>query len=372
MPQRKKIAYIISTIDKSLAFEWIALGLKSDYVLTFILLNPATSVLEEFLIRNNVEVKRILYRGKKDFIAAFCKTFLYLLFNRKQVVHAHLFDAQLIGLTCAYLVGIRKRIYTRHNSNYHHVYRPQGVWFDRWSNRMATHIISISQATDKTLFELERVRINKVVTIPHGFDLDVFTEVSPERTQHIRKKWKIQKQNPVIGIIARHVEWKGIQFIIPAFQKFLIEYPTSFLVLANATGPYHDTIIKLLESIPVDRVVLIQFEEDVAALYTVFDLYIHTPVDSICEAFGQTYVEALAASRPSIFTLSGIANEFIVHERNALVVGFKDSTDIYHAMVRLWRHPELKRQLIENGRQDVFSRFGVAPMLASLKKLYES
>ncbi len=371
MPQRKKIVYIISNINKSLAFEWIASGLKNDYTLTFIFLNSTTSVLEEFLIENNIEVKRILYRGKKDFISAFFKTFFYLIFNRKQVIHAHLFDAQLIGLASAYLAGIRKRIYTRHNSNYHHVYHPRGVWFDRWSNRMATHIISISQATDKTLFELEHVPINKVVKIPHGFELHVFAEVSPERTQHIREKWKIHKQHPVIGVIARHIEWKGIQFIIPAFQKFLYDNPTSCLVLANATGPYHETIVELLKSIPTDRVVLIPFEEDVAALYSVFDLYIHTPVDSICEAFGQTYVEALAAGLPSVFTLSGIASEFIVHERNALVVGFKDSADIYHALVRLWNDTELKRHLIENGRQDVFSQFGVEPMLISLKKLYD-
>ncbi len=369
--RQKHIVYVVSQVHKSLAFEWIASGLKNDYKLAFILLNTSSSSLEEFLIESSIEVKRFSYRGKQDFPFAFLKTFFYLLFKRPQIVHAHLFDAQLIGLTAAWLTGIHKRIYTRHNSNYHHVYHPRSVRFDIWSNRMATEIISISQATDKTLLELEHVPQSKVVKIPHGFDLNVFTEVSLERIVRVREKWQIRKQHPAIGIIARHIEWKGIQFIIPAFQKFLNENPSACLVIANASGPYHSAIKELLKSIPADCAILIPFEEDVAALYSVFDLYVHTPVDPICEAFGQTYVEALAAGIPSVFTLSGIAAEFIRHERNALVVDFKDSEGIYHALKRLWKDNDLREQLIENGIQDVFSRFGVERMLALLKKLYD-
>lgn len=368
--KQKHIVYIVSRVHKSLAFEWIASGLKNDYKLTFILLNASTSHLEDFLIKDKIEVKRVKYRGKKDFVSAFFITFSFLLFKRPYAIHAHLLDAQLIGLTAAWFAGIQTRIYTRHNSNYHHVYHPRGVRYDFWSNRMATQIVSISQATDKTILELEHIPSSKVVKIPHGFDLDTFANVSPERTKHLKQKWSIQNSRPIVGVIARHIEWKGIQFIIPAVQKFLNENPGAYFVIANASGPYHSAIKELLKSIPVDRVILIPFEEDAAALYSVFDLYVHTPVDSICEAFGQTYVEALAAGIPSVFTLSGIAAEFIQHDRNALVVDFKDSEGIYQALKRLWMDKELRKHLVENGKQDVFSQFGVERMLASLKKLY--
>lgn len=368
---QKHVVYIVSHVHKSLAFEWVASGLKNNYKLSFILLNASSSTLEDFLTNQPVYVKRIAYRGKQDFAFAFIKVFFYLFFKKPQIVHAHLLDAQLIGLTAARLAGIRTRIYTRHNSNYHHVYHPHGVRFDRWSNRMATDIISISQATDKTLLELERVPLSKVAKIQHGFNLNVFAEVPVERTEQIRKKWQIQKQYPVVGIIARHIEWKGIQYIVPAFQKFLNENPNACLVLANASGPYHNTIKELLKAIPVERTILIPFEEDIAALYSVFDIYVHTPIDAICEAFGQTYVEALAAGIPSIFTLSGIAAEFIQHDRNALVVNFQNANSIYDALKRLWVDKDLRKRLVENGREDVFSRFGVEQMLDSLKRLYD-
>lgn len=371
MTDKKKIVYIISNIQKSLAFEWIAAGLKDQYRLSFVLLNPESSSLEGILLQKKIEVTRIRYRGKKDFFIAFLKTVVYLIRKRPSIIHVHLIDAQLIGLTAGWVAGVPRRIYTRHNSNFHHVYHPKGIRLDRWSNRMATQIVSISQATDYTLFNLEQVTPGKVVKIHHGFDLDTFSSVEAIRVKQVRTRWAIPDTHPVVGVIARQIEWKGIQFIIPAFQKFLEEFPDSFLVLANAVGPYEQDIGRLLRAIPENRVVRVPFEEDIAALYFVFDLYVHTPVDSVSEAFGQTYVEALAAGVPSIVTLSGVASEFIVHEDNALVVDYQDATSIYHALIRLWTDAVLRERLRIKGRQDVTLKFGVDQMITSLKRLYD-
>ncbi len=43
----------------------------------------------------------------------------------------------------------------------------------------------------------------------------------------------------------------------------------------------------------------------------------HVTIGKHYEAFGQIYVEALAAGIPSVFTLTGIAPEIIEHEHNA-------------------------------------------------------
>lgn len=367
---KKKVVYIISLVHKSSVFEWTALGLYNHYDITFLLLNSEPSALEDFLTQRQIKTKRIKYRGKQDFTWASIKIFSYLLFHRPNIVHAHLFDAQLIGLTIAKLLGIEKRIYTRHNSNYHHEYHPQGVRFDRWSNRMATHVVSISQSTYKTLKNLEQVPSQKIVTIPHGFDLESFNSVSAERIERVRTKWKISGQ-PVIGVIARHIEWKGLQYIIPAFAKFMKINPSACLVLANATGPYGKEIKNLLGNIPATNVVIIPFEEDVAALYKCFDVYVHTPVDDMCEAFGQTYVEALAAGIPSVFTISGIAEQFIEHDKNAYVANFKDSESVYDGLEKIWSDERYRDMLVENGRQSVFPRFENEPVIAKLRELYD-
>lgn len=367
--QNVTVVQVISQVNKSHVFQWMALGLKKDFQLVFLLLHDRNSSFEEFLVRHGMEVKRIQYRGKKDLISAFVKTFLFFLRRRPEIVHTHLLDAQLVGLSAAWMAGISRRLYTRHTSNFHHVYHPRATWMDRLSNRLAKRIISISQATEKTLIDLEGVPPKKVVRIPHGFDLASFAHVDQGRIELIRNKWKIKSTFPTIGVIARHIEWKGVQYVVPAFQDLLRHYPEAQLVLANADGPLHAAVVKQLATIPSNQAILIPFEEDVQALYHVFDLYIHTPVDPLCEAFGQTYVESLAAGVPSVFTLSGIGSEFIEDKRNALVVAYRDSAEILAAMKMLCADNGLRERLKTRGRESV-AQFELKPSIEKIADLY--
>lgn len=366
---KQHIAYIIAHVDKSLGLEWTLSELKRKYKLTVILLNTVGSPFEDFLAKNEINVIRIYYKGKQNLVSSCIKIFWFFLKLKPDIIHTHVFDANLIGLTVGKIVGIRKRIYTRHDSTYHHRYFPHAVKYDRWCNRMATDIISISQATYKTLVEFENVNPKKIRTIYHGFDLRHFDDVDIKTCNKIKLKWNIPDNSPRVGVIARHIEWKGIQFIIPAFKDFLKKYPDAILILANAYGPYHNQILQHLKTIPESNYRIIPFEEEVAALYKLFDIYIHTPIDSLCEAFGQTYIEALAAGVPSIFTLSGIACEFIQHEKNALVVDYKNSNEIHNEMIRLHSNKDLANKIILNGK-DVVTQFKLERMINDLENIY--
>lgn len=365
------VLYVISQVQKSLAFEWIASNLAKKYKLTFVLLNSSESPLEQFLKENNITVKRIKYCGKKNFLSAFIKLLQYFFRVRPSVVHAHLLDAQLLGLTTAWLAAVPKRIYTRHNSDYHHRYFRKGVKYDLLSNLLSTHIISISQATFKTLVDLESVSQKKIRSIHHGFDIKTFEQPDPLRIEHLKSKWCIELSYPCVGVIARHIEWKGIQYIIPAFKKLLQQFPSALLIMANAHGPYEQDVKKALLEIPVKNYKLIPFEEDVPSLYAIFDVYVHTPIDDVCEAFGQTYVEALIAGIPSVFTRSGIAAEFIEHKVNAWVVDFQNSDQIYEGMVTLIKDANLRRSIVQNGHTSVRHKFELAVMIDKLESLYD-
>jgi glycosyltransferase involved in cell wall biosynthesis len=187
----------------------------------------------------------------------------------------------------------------------------------------------------------------------------------------MRQRYGIEKKNhPVIGVISRFVELKGLQYVIPAFIELRKKHPEAHLVLANAVGNYGDEIAHLLKDIPSTHYTIIQFEKDLFALYRLFDIFVHVPIDPEVEAYGQVYVEAPAAGIPSIFTLSGIARDFIVNEHNALVVPFKDSRSIHQSMERLIHDDILREKLIKNGRADVLSRFSFETMLKNLEIIY--
>ncbi len=371
MKSRKHIVIVISDVDKALAFEWIARDLSDGFDLTFVLLNKGGSQLEDYLKRNGHKFRRITINGKPSFPKAFLQLFWLFIKRRPHLIHAHLLTAQILALPAAFMAGVKNRVYTRHTSDFHHKYHRKGVFYDRLSNRFAKTVISISEATRYVLRDLEGVAESKIKTIHHGFDFSSFVDVDEKRIARIKDKYNIQ-QSPVVGVIARHIEWKGIQYIVPAFAKLLKEEPDAVLVLANAQGPHHTAILDLLADVPGRNVRLIQFEEDSGALYRCFDVYVHTPVDAICEAFGQTYVEALACGIPSVFTLSGVAAEFVKDGTHACVVNFRDSESIYTSLLKLLRNPELCQQLIANGRTFVLENFALQGMIEKLRRLYDA
>jgi glycosyltransferase involved in cell wall biosynthesis len=368
----KRLVYVISHVEKSLPFEWVVSRLAREYHLTVILLNPSTSAFESFLSTNGIPVRRITYRSKTDFPLAFLRLFFFFLKTRPNIIHAHLLDAQLVGLSAAWLAGVRKRIYTRHTSTFHHQYHPKGVRYDRISNRLATQIVSVSQATDHTLLELEQMTPAKIFRIPHGFELELFADVADERVQALSARWSIQPHYPTVGVVARLIEWKGVESIVRAFAEFQRLCPESQLILCNASGPQETTIRRLLVELSVKNVRLIPFEEDAPALYRFFDILVHTPVDPWCEAFGQVYIEAMASGVPMVVTRSGIAAELVSDHVNALVVPFRDAAVITKALEELWKDEELRKKLASNARQDVVSRFGIEPMISALKRLYDA
>ncbi|NJN24991.1 MAG: glycosyltransferase family 4 protein [Cyclobacteriaceae bacterium] len=366
-----KVTYIISNINKALAFEWIAESfINKSIQLSFILLNDVESELEHFLRSKNVNVDRIQFSGtKKDLSNAFFQVLNKMINSRPDAIHCHMFDACIIGLSAGMILNVKKRIFTRHSGSYNWSYNQKGHKYDRLLAWLATDIVAISENVKNLLLQ-EGAKENKINIIHHGFKLNEFENIIPNRISKLKNNFNPSNKQPVIGVISRWLHLKGIQYIIPAFKKLLNDYPDALLILANANGPYKPEIEKLLTGLLTDSYRIIPFENDLFALYQLFDIYVHTPINPTIEAFGQTYVESLAAGIPSVFTMSGVAPEFIEHEKNALVVPFKDSEAIYMSMKRLMEDEKLKLKIVENGRNDL-SGFELDKMITKLQKLYE-
>ena len=367
-----KVFYIISEINKALAFEWIYDSIDKGKVdLRFILLGQADTPLISFLIERGVRHYPIPFAGKSDLVRAWRMVFSILRNEKPDAVHTHLYFASLIGLSAAWLLRISKRIHTRHHGSLHHRYFPKAVYVDKLINALSSHIIVLCSNQRKIVVGWEGASEKKVRLIPHGLDLRYFQTGEKAKVSSLRSSYKIPVDAfPVVGVIARYTEWKGIQFIIPAFSVLLRKYPGAHLILANAHGDYAEKVKALLANLPARSYTEILFEPELNSLYRLFDLFIHTPVDEYCEAFGQTYVEALASDVPAIFTLSGIANDFINHKKNAWVVQHKNSAEIASAMITLLGDPTLKANLIRGGRQSVAERFDVREMTKKLEDLY--
>ena len=367
MPHR--VTYIIANVDRAVAFGWVADLLDGDrFELSFILLNPGPSALEDELAQRDIPCERVTYRGYRDLPGAFWRVIRILRRTRPGTVHTHLLPACMVGLTAARLLRVPKRVYTRHHSTFHHDYAPKWVSVDRLMNRLATHVVAISENVRHVLQELEGVPEDKIRLVHHGFRFVDFDEVSPQNVEGLRAKYDLGSSAPVIGVIARYAELKGIEYIVEAARIVLRTHPNVLFIFANARGD--PTIAATVQQLPARNHREIPFEPDLFALYRLFDVYVHVPIDPRVEAFGQTYVEALISGVPSVFTLSGVATEFIEDGRNALVVPYRAPSLIAEAILRILADDTLAHRLSQAGRKDVESRFRAEGMVEALSAIY--
>lgn len=367
-----KLTYVISGIDYAFAFDWVDQYMdKSRFDLNFVFLNAKEPALHRMFKVRGVSSVYYYHQSKIDILKNFFRLLWFFVITRPDVVHFHLFDACLTGLPASWLARVKKRIYTRHHSTFHFDYHLHMVKYDKLINYLSTDIVAITDNVKEVLINREQVNEKKVTLIHHGFVLDNFSNPNFEGVKTLKDKYNTASMSPVVGVIARFTEWKGIQYIIPAFAELLKSYPNALLLLANAKGDNADSLFQQLKTLPSKNYLTIEFEKDLYSLYQLFDIYVHVPIDECAEAFGQTYVEALAAGIPSVFTLSGIAREFVVNERNALVVPFKNAEAIEIAIKRLLENKQLSAQLTEQGKKDVFASFVIDKMMNSLFLLYE-
>jgi len=367
-----KITYIISDIDKAVFFENTAISLRNEgYSLQFILINCENGALYHFLMNHSFEVVTIKCASLlKSWIAINSSRQALKNFQPK-LIHCHLATANWVGLWAGKLAGIQKRIFTRHSGKPLKTHWKEIV-IDKTQNYLATDIVAISQMIAE-LLQKQGVTSTKIKVIHHGFDSEAFQNISEEEKERMISLYNPAQKFPVVGVVSRWLELKGIDYTILAYQKLLECYPNALLCLfgGNKNGDYFEQINEHLKKLPVGSYRTVEYEKNVFGLYSLFDVYVHVPINQTCEAFGQTYIEALAAGCPSVFTLSGVASEFIEDKKNALVVPFKDANAIFDGLQKLIEDKALRQQLAEAGKESVI-RFSMENYINQLVILYNA
>lgn len=365
-----KVVYIVSDINKAVFFEHTAIRLRQAGIdLSFILINSRNSELSAFLESNGfrvqyLEVGKLLLAWMQIINCA-----RMLRAEKPDVVHCHLAAANFVGLMASFLAGVRVRIFTRHSgkplvSSY------KELVIDKLQNFLATRIVAITENTKELLLS-QGAKESKIAIVHHGFDIDRMMRPDPSEVRRIKQQYNPENKYPVVGVIARWLKLKGIQYIIPAFAELLKDYPNAKLCLFNASdnADYSREIGEMLKSLPDDSYEIVSFERNIYDLYQLFDIYVHVSINPYCEAFGQTYVEALAAGVPSIFTLSGVAREFIT-EDNSYIVDFESSDQIYAKMEAIMVKEKDPEKLFQSGQATVLKMFTLEKYIATLLTLY--
>jgi len=277
------------------------------------------------------------------------------------VVHAHLYRAQVYARPAARLAGTPVVLTTEHSIGETHIERrkmTRGVRALYLSSEMFSDAtIAVSDIVKDRLVRWG-VRPGKVTIIPNGVDTDELG-FDAEARERVRAQFGLSPQTYVIGALGRLDPNKRVDLTMEAAAPMLGEKCKILVIGRGEDQPRLEAAAKRLGV--TDHVIFGGYQSDTTAMLAAFDLYVAA---SLQETFGLSVLEALASGLPVLYTTCP-ALDGIQTERARMVAGTPDAL-----------RDEIRKEFDTGPRprvadNKVFARYGIESVVSRIDDLYE-
>ncbi len=333
---------------------------------SLILLEDPTQPVDEMiaaLTQTGVPVQRIpIYRHSDVRVIGRIRRALAEL--HPDIVHTHLIHADLYGTLAAKLAGARAIISSRHNDD-----QFRRLWPVRTLHRFYWGTVSggiaISQAIRRFCIEVEGASPDKITTIYYGLPLQVVDR--KQARPALLGELKLPSDTPLIGMVCRLIEQKGVIYGLRAFARIAPQFPNAHLVIAG-DGAHRSTLESEAQRLGVrDRVHFLGWRSDSNRLMAALDLLL---MPSLWEGFGLVMLEAMAQTVPIIGSAVSAIPEVIVDGETGRLVPPRDVAALAHALADLLSDDALRRHMGLLGQDRVETVFSVERMVTETLAVY--
>ena len=291
----------------------------------------------------------------------------YLRHRQIDLLHAHLFRAELLGARAARAAGTPVVVATAHSSR---VRSPADITALAALTPSIDRLIAPSAAIATKVRAEGREGAAEITVVPNGVDSDRFSpHRSSQDTAELRAALGIPPDAFLIGVVARLEPEKGHRYLLEALPAIVNAVPSAWLLLVGE-GSQTDALRARARSLPLparERVVFAGFQTDVEAVTQAQDVAI---LPSLREAQGLTLLEAMAARRPVVASAVGGIPETIRDGVDGLLVPPADMGALAAAIIRLARDARLRDRLAASGRRRVQEQFSVTASVRQVEAIY--
>jgi len=232
-------------------------------------------------------------------------------------------------------------------------------------------LIANSQAVADSLVDFN-IDPSKITVIHNGIDRKKYEFNTTGRTA-FRRRWNIDSETILLGVIGRICDGKGQDTAIRALSLILEKHKNVRLIIAGDTAVDHskDYLAYLKHSVLhsgiKDKVVFTGFIEDNIEIYSGIDILL---VPSVNEPFGRVLIEAMACQRAVIASNAGGPKEIIVHRKNGLLFQGHDDIELATLTCELIDNRELRNSLGEEAAKDVRVKFDIQKHAERVETVY--
>jgi glycosyltransferase involved in cell wall biosynthesis len=279
--------------------------------------------------------------------------------ERIDIIHAQTRVTQVLGVWLSRATKV-KMVTTCHG-----FFRPR--WFRKAFPCWGRAVIAISKPVAQHLKQDFNVAQDKVYLIPHGIDLARFVTADDQKRRAARQKWGIA-DTPLIGIIARLSDVKGIDILIKAMPLVIKEIPSANLLIAGQ-GPQENALKELTDGMSLTgQIHFINAINQTQELLCALDVFV---MPSLMEGLGLSVIEAQACGIPVVSSRVGGLVDLIQDGQSGYLVPANDPKALADRIVGILKAPEHSRAMAQNARINVEKNFSAELMLKETLGIYE-
>jgi glycosyltransferase involved in cell wall biosynthesis len=283
--------------------------------------------------------------------------------HRMDIVHTHLYRANVIGRLAAHSAGVKQIISSQRSidgwkSFYH-------IWLDHWTARYANVIIANSQAARDILVLREKIPAAKIKVVYNG--IEPYPEISRQELSAVKHDLNIPDSTPIIGCVTRFHKEKGAHLLPEIIRLVAARRPdVKFLLVGD--GPEKNSVGQALQEMRLEKLAhFTGFQQNIIRFVSFMDVFF---LPSREESMPLALLESMGAGVPSICTDVGGAREIITDKETGLLVKAGSPAAVAEAIIWLLENREKAQAMGDRGKQIVLKNFILADKMQQIKEIY--
>jgi glycosyltransferase involved in cell wall biosynthesis len=285
--------------------------------------------------------------------------------ERIDILHAHLWDANLVAVIAGRLAGTPVIVAHEHTWSF------EGdrlrVFTDRFVVARGSSVLLCVSAEDRRkMIEIEGIPAQHIRVVTNGID------PLAEPTGHdLRAELGIARDAQVFGAVAVLRKQKRVDVLVQVLALLSERLADPHLVIAGGDAGLGNRrrTEALAESLGVaDRVHLIGRRDDIADVLAAFDV---ACLSSDYEGMPLSVMEYMSAAKPIVCTRVGGVSELIDDGVEGLLVPRRDPAAFADAVERLLRDPALAASLGQAARLRQRRDFSLAGVVTRVEGIYD-
>lgn len=285
--------------------------------------------------------------------------------GRFDLLHTHLFHADLAGRPAAKAAGVPHVVHTVWTAEGR--FRPWQFAYAKMLRQSCDRIICVSPSVRDHHAKKSGLGEDEYVVIPWGVDIEKFRRDEQARVR-LRGQWGLADGEVLVAFVGRLESYKGIHTLLAALDLMARDGEPPRVVIAG-DGPLRAEVEDFVVTHPGGRrVLLLGMAPNVPEVLSAADVYV---MPSHWEGWPLALGEAMSTSLPAVGTRVAGIRDILVPDQTGVLVERQDPRALAAAIARLCGSAALRRLMGQAGRRRIEKRFSIRETVAAHERLYD-